>query len=197
MEYLDVEEGFKKQKVLFSGNFLLPKDVIEHAENLSATIKGTNRSEVRLERKYACLYYAIKHLNLSNEYPPNEIAKLVNLDPKKIMSAVTRFSSLDKMKKKSPERDDMLPYRGYINNCCEKLNLTEEFVDETIEILRYVLSKTNELNSKNPETVSISVVKFTCLLNNLLCCTKEISGISDTTINTTQKIISKIYNSCQ
>ncbi len=212
-EYDIADDCVKKTRNLFDDNCGLPNQLINRAEKISQKMNNKiNRGENRIKRKFITLYYATIELELVDKYPPNILANAVGLKKSKMLSAMSQFSKIEtgfsiikpKIVDKVENENDVNYYVGYINSYCNYLDLSENFSNDVIEILKLIMTGTEEtdhliykLMSKDPITISVSAVVFVCQLNNIKCDmnkVKNYASISESTIISTNKIMFKIYN---
>ena len=145
-------------------------------------IRGRNRTSLIA----ACVYFGCKMQNLPRS--PKEIAKIFGLGLTEVTKGCRKF--LEIMDK------DVLVYNitsskayDYVSRCGKKLKIDQEYIDQTIQIVKNII-KVDYASDHQPPSIAAGSLLLVCNINELDINKETISKV----FNISQVTITKIYN---
>lgn len=145
-------------------------------------IRGRNRTSLIA----ACVYFGCKMQSLPRS--PKEIAKIFGLGLTEVTKGCRKF--LEIMDK------DALVYNitsskayDYVSRCGKKLKIDQEYIDQTIKIVKNII-KVDYASDHQPPSIAAGSLLLVCNINELDIDKETISKV----FNISQVTITKIYN---
>jgi transcription initiation factor TFIIIB Brf1 subunit/transcription initiation factor TFIIB len=114
---------------------------------------------LRRDRKMLGIFYCIysAHKEIKNCANPQDIADLVGIDHRDITRAISVFSEVQ-TGYKPPQLFQTA--RNFIPDICEQLNLSNDSIDEIIELYNHIEHNDKTLCDEKPNKVAIAVVSY-------------------------------------
>ena len=136
-----------------------PDDIKNKADVIyNKMIYRVRRGKIRSQMLFFCVYCA--HLELDRDVDPVDLGNLFGLSQGEVQRCDSIFSPLQTGYR--PPSTDTSPLR-YLPGYCQKMDLSEEAVEEITRLANNILMKDPDLRQENPQTVAAGILRyFTC-----------------------------------
>lgn len=174
-------------------NLDFPDQVKTKAEDIFQKMTcSIKRSIKRKLLIFYCIYCA--YLELEDPHDPFIIARKLSLEKKKASRAFTMFS--ETQTKYRPPNLEVKP-QHYIPQYCTDLFLPDESTQHVVKFANNFLDKNPEMSKETPQKISAGIIYYCLRLYGLNIKIDDLAKyfeLSETTIENTHKMISKLDN---
>lgn len=146
------------------------------------------RGKVRLQLVFYCTYCA--HLELKRNVNPIQLGSIFGLTSSEVQKCYSQFSYLQtgyRAPSKNISPIELLP--GY----CEKLNFSQEAIDDIKKLSTNILKKDPTLYEESPQTVASGLLRYYSLMNGItLENSNDLSKITSRSMVTIENMYKRI-----
>lgn len=144
------ERGVRKELE----SLLLPQQIINISDRYynEITQGDIKRGNLRKGILYACVYMA--YVDIGKPQLPEQLYSLFNITKKDGTRGMDYFSD------RSDKRSDNITPEHIIPKVCEKFDMTDEAIEEIIELYRLIKNKSHKLDHSYPQSVSCGCVYY-------------------------------------
>lgn len=154
---------------------------------------GTHRGHKRKNLVFDCLYKAHKSLGVNVD--PYSLACKVGISKGEITKSRSMFSQ----SQTGYIDNDTTTYAWHLlPDYCRDANLSEDAIEEIVEMTKQIINDDCELKEKTPRTVAAGMLKYYTAINGInisMTGLTQITKLSEATIMNMYKYIARIHNS--
>jgi hypothetical protein len=156
-------------------------------------IYRVRRGKIRDQMLFYCVYCA--HLELDRDVNPTQLGTFFNLTPGEVQRCDSIFSPLQTGYRPPSTNTSAL---RYLPDYCRNMHLSEDAIEEIINLARSILRKDPTLSQENPQTVAAGLLRYYIVTNGVECDDPQritkVTGRSNVTIEGMYRRIATIDN---
>lgn len=187
-------KGYNKTLLPELQKYDFPDEIKNKADEIFQKMDTSiRRGHIRDYLIFYCIYNAYHELQIHKD--PKQIALSVGIDLGEITKALSKFSESQEMYQAPMVITTPL---DLIPEYCRMVNLSDDTIENVIELAKEILEKDPELMEGYPQKVAAGILRYFLTINGVAFRKNqfaEMLGLSEVTINNMYKKICAIHNS--